>query len=177
MGRWFRTAVQPRWLAALLLALLVAGVFWRMGLWQWHRHEAKVHAVERIESHRDAPAVPYTDLVRPDRLTVDCKNQDDFLVAGRRLGGLLYTGTMSAVVLGGASTIGSAPPRISSASPRCAARIGVAASAQRRVRAALNRRSVMGVEHAAAWSSGQNACKNRHATLKTFGRVRKVASA
>lgn len=34
------------------------------------------------------------------------KNQDDFLVAGRRLGGLLYTGTMSAVVLGGASTIG-----------------------------------------------------------------------
>ncbi len=34
------------------------------------------------------------------------KNQDDFLVAGRRLGPLLYTGTMSAVVLGGASTIG-----------------------------------------------------------------------
>ncbi|GAA1532908.1 MULTISPECIES: sodium:solute symporter [Brevibacterium] len=33
-------------------------------------------------------------------------NQDDFLVAGRRLGGWLYTGTMSAVVLGGASTIG-----------------------------------------------------------------------
>ena len=66
MGLWFRTALQPRWLAALLLALLVAGVFWRMGLWQWHRHEAKVHAVERLESHRDAPAVPYTDLVRPD---------------------------------------------------------------------------------------------------------------
>ena len=34
------------------------------------------------------------------------KNQDDFLVAGRRLGGWLYTGTMSADVLGGASTIG-----------------------------------------------------------------------
>ncbi|RBP68117.1 SSS family solute:Na+ symporter [Brevibacterium sanguinis] len=34
------------------------------------------------------------------------KDQDDFLVAGRRLGPLLYTGTMSAVVLGGASTIG-----------------------------------------------------------------------
>lgn len=34
------------------------------------------------------------------------KDQDDFLVAGRRLGGWLYTGTMSAVVLGGASTIG-----------------------------------------------------------------------
>ena len=33
-------------------------------------------------------------------------DQEDFLVAGRRLGGLLYTGTMSAVVLGGASTIG-----------------------------------------------------------------------
>ncbi|NUL48442.1 sodium:solute symporter [Cellulosimicrobium funkei] len=30
----------------------------------------------------------------------------DYLVAGRRLGPLLYTGTMSAVVLGGASTVG-----------------------------------------------------------------------
>ncbi|MCB8799075.1 sodium:solute symporter, partial [Escherichia coli] len=32
------------------------------------------------------------------------KNNADFLVAGRRLGPLLYTGTMAAVVLGGAST-------------------------------------------------------------------------
>lgn len=30
----------------------------------------------------------------------------DYLVAGRRLGPLLYTGTMAAVVLGGASTVG-----------------------------------------------------------------------
>ncbi|MCY1278082.1 Sodium/glucose cotransporter [compost metagenome] len=35
------------------------------------------------------------------------KTQDDFLVAGRRLGPGLYLGTLSAVVLGGASTIGS----------------------------------------------------------------------
>jgi len=34
------------------------------------------------------------------------KNTSDFLVAGRRLGPLLYTGTMAAVVLGGASTVG-----------------------------------------------------------------------
>lgn len=34
------------------------------------------------------------------------KNNADFLVAGRRLGPLLYTGTMAAVVLGGASTVG-----------------------------------------------------------------------
>ncbi|NMR31526.1 sodium:solute symporter [Crystallibacter degradans] len=34
------------------------------------------------------------------------KNNSDYLVAGRRLGGLLYTGTMAAVVLGGASTVG-----------------------------------------------------------------------
>lgn len=34
------------------------------------------------------------------------KNSDDYLVAGRRLGGFLYTGTMAAVVLGGASTVG-----------------------------------------------------------------------
>ncbi|GGL99040.1 sodium:solute symporter [Glutamicibacter protophormiae] len=34
------------------------------------------------------------------------KNSSDYLVAGRRLGPLLYTGTMAAVVLGGASTVG-----------------------------------------------------------------------
>ena len=34
------------------------------------------------------------------------RNRNDFLVAGRRLGPGLYLGTMAAVVLGGASTIG-----------------------------------------------------------------------
>ena len=34
------------------------------------------------------------------------KNSSDYLVAGRRLGPVLYTGTMAAVVLGGASTVG-----------------------------------------------------------------------
>lgn len=34
------------------------------------------------------------------------KDSSDFLVAGRRLGPALYTGTMAAVVLGGASTVG-----------------------------------------------------------------------
>lgn len=34
------------------------------------------------------------------------RTQSDYLVAGRRLGGFMYAGTMSAVVLGGASTIG-----------------------------------------------------------------------
>lgn len=34
------------------------------------------------------------------------KNEEDFLVAGRRLGPVLYAGTMAAVVLGGASTVG-----------------------------------------------------------------------
>jgi SSS family solute:Na+ symporter len=34
------------------------------------------------------------------------RNETEFLVAGRRLGPLLYAGTMAAVVLGGASTIG-----------------------------------------------------------------------
>ena len=33
------------------------------------------------------------------------KSESDFLVAGRRLGPLLYSGTMAAVVLGGASTL------------------------------------------------------------------------
>ncbi|WP_353829279.1 sodium:solute symporter [Agromyces sp. SYSU T0242] len=34
------------------------------------------------------------------------KNSSDYLVAGRRLGPTLYTGTMAALVLGGASTVG-----------------------------------------------------------------------
>ncbi len=34
------------------------------------------------------------------------RDSTDYLVAGRRLGPLLYTGTMAAVVLGGASTVG-----------------------------------------------------------------------
>lgn len=34
------------------------------------------------------------------------KNSSDYLVAGRRLGPTFYTGTMAAVVLGGASTVG-----------------------------------------------------------------------
>lgn len=34
------------------------------------------------------------------------KSQEDYLVAGRRLGPVLFTGTMAAVVLGGASTVG-----------------------------------------------------------------------
>lgn len=36
------------------------------------------------------------------------RSKEDFLVAGRRLGPAFYTGTLAAVVLGGASTIGSA---------------------------------------------------------------------
>ena len=34
------------------------------------------------------------------------KNTDEYLVAGRRLGQPMFIGTMSAIVLGGASTIG-----------------------------------------------------------------------
>lgn len=34
------------------------------------------------------------------------RTSSDYLVAGRRLGGFFYTGTMAAVVLGGASTVG-----------------------------------------------------------------------
>ena len=34
------------------------------------------------------------------------KSKSDFLVAGRRLGPSMYSGTMAAIVLGGASTIG-----------------------------------------------------------------------
>src|SRR5699024_10563643 len=36
------------------------------------------------------------------------RSQEDYLVAGRRLGPIMYTGTLAAVVLGGASTVGGA---------------------------------------------------------------------
>ena len=45
--------------------------------------------------------------------------QSDFLVAGRRLGPMLYSGTMAAIVLGGASTIGGVPRATSTASRAC----------------------------------------------------------
>jgi SSS family solute:Na+ symporter len=38
------------------------------------------------------------------------RSADDYLVAGRRLGPFMYVGTLSAVVLGGASTIGGIAP-------------------------------------------------------------------
>ncbi|WP_159849341.1 hypothetical protein [Brevundimonas sp. G8] len=89
--------------------------------------------------------------------------------------------TSSTITKGGSDTSGSGVARavINRASPAWATRIGVAASAQRRARRrdrpALNRLSVMTVEHRVAWSSEQNACKKHQALLKTFGRVRKVA--
>ncbi|MFC0359592.1 MULTISPECIES: SURF1 family protein [Kytococcus] len=66
MRDWLRMALRPKWIALLLVALLVCGVFVRLGLWQWHRHEHKQAAVHRIETHRDAAPRPYTELVRPD---------------------------------------------------------------------------------------------------------------
>src|SRR3712207_9168484 len=38
------------------------------------------------------------------------RSAEDYLVAGRRLGPFMYIGTLSAVVLGGASTIGGVAP-------------------------------------------------------------------
>jgi solute:Na+ symporter, SSS family len=45
--------------------------------------------------------------------------QSDFLVAGQRLGPMLYSGTMAAIVLGGASTIGGWAWATSTASRAC----------------------------------------------------------
>jgi SSS family solute:Na+ symporter len=44
---------------------------------------------------------------------------EDFLVAGRRLGPVMYSGTLSATTLGGVSTVGGWPLATSSASPGC----------------------------------------------------------
>lgn len=57
---------RPRWIAYLLLAVLFGVITTGLGLWQWQRHEEKVERRDLVEANYDAPAVPLTEVVRPD---------------------------------------------------------------------------------------------------------------
>ena len=46
-----RRLLTPRWLGALLLAVLFAVACYHLGWWQYHRHEAKVARNERLDAH------------------------------------------------------------------------------------------------------------------------------
>lgn len=58
-----RTLLTPRWLVALVLALLFAVVTVMLGNWQHSRHEEKVERRERIEAHYHATPVPLEDVL------------------------------------------------------------------------------------------------------------------
>lgn len=54
---------RPRWIAYLLLAALFGVVTANLGLWQWHRHEAKVAERDLVEANYGAPPVPVGTLL------------------------------------------------------------------------------------------------------------------
>ena len=93
-----RTALQPRWLGALLVAVVFAAVCGRLGAWQLDeaRAEARAEAIERAAS---LPVSPLTEVVAPQspfprdgstrRVTATgtYAPQRQILVADRRLDG------------------------------------------------------------------------------------------
>jgi cytochrome oxidase assembly protein ShyY1 len=59
-----RTALKPRWLALLVLALLAATAMAWLGNWQFQRARENSRR-ETIEAKASRPAVPLTDLLKP----------------------------------------------------------------------------------------------------------------
>jgi cytochrome oxidase assembly protein ShyY1 len=57
-GPVLRRLVTPRWLGAILLAVLAAFVCYHLGWWQYHRHEAKVERNALLDAHYRADPVP-----------------------------------------------------------------------------------------------------------------------
>ena len=57
---------RPRWIAYLLLAVLFGLATAGLGAWQWQRHQDKVERRDLVEANYDAPAVPLTEVLRPD---------------------------------------------------------------------------------------------------------------
>jgi cytochrome oxidase assembly protein ShyY1 len=66
-----RRLVTPRWLGALLLAVLFAVACYHLGWWQYHRHEAKAQRNERLDTHYRAAPVPLSSVLTPAGLDPD----------------------------------------------------------------------------------------------------------
>jgi surfeit locus 1 family protein len=93
-----RTALQPKWLAALLLAVLFAAICGRLGAWQLEEARAEARA-EAIEQAAALPVSPITQVVAPQsefppdgstrRITATgtYAPEHQFLVTDRRLDG------------------------------------------------------------------------------------------
>ena len=56
---------QPRWLAFIAVTVVLCGLFWWLGLWQWHRHEDRSARNDAIEAAQQAPAQPLSSVI-PD---------------------------------------------------------------------------------------------------------------
>lgn len=57
--------LTPRWLGALLLAIVYAVAAYHLGGWQYGRHTAKVERNERITAHYTAAPVPVESVLTP----------------------------------------------------------------------------------------------------------------
>lgn len=81
--------MTPRWLGALLLAVVFAGVCVQLGGWQYDRHLAKVARNDRLDEHYRADPVPLSSVLTPRGLAA----RDEWTrvtVTGRYDGGPVF---------------------------------------------------------------------------------------
>lgn len=95
-----RTALKPRWLGLLVLALAVIGLFWRLGLWQLHVAQDKGSGQSTVAANPGKPPVAIDTLLHPHEdfpgdlsgrvvtMTGSYAADGQVLVAGRRLDGV-----------------------------------------------------------------------------------------
>ncbi len=88
-GRVLRRLVTPRWLGALLLAVVFAVLCYRLGWWQYDRHLAKVERNERLDAHYRADPVPLDSVLTPAELDPD-DEWTRVTVTGRYAGGPVF---------------------------------------------------------------------------------------
>ncbi len=88
-GPVLRRLVTPRWLGALLLAVLFAVACYHLGWWQYHRHLAKAERNERLDEHYAAAPVPLPGVLSPAGLDPD-DEWTRVTVSGRYDGGPVF---------------------------------------------------------------------------------------
>jgi len=84
-----RRLATPRWLGALLLAVVLAWTCYHLGWWQYHRYEAKALRNERLDAHYRADPVPLSSVLTAAGLDPD----DEWTrvsATGRYVGGPVY---------------------------------------------------------------------------------------
>ncbi len=62
-----QTLRQPRSLALTLVVVLMCALFWRLGLWQWHRAATKRAQASAISTAAKAAPVPASQVLSPGR--------------------------------------------------------------------------------------------------------------